>query len=362
MSMLQFLLFILGLGLLVGGAEALVRGASRLAQRLGISPLIIGLTIVAMGTSTPEVAVSLQAALIGEADISLGNVVGSNICNVLLILGVSALAAPLIVAPELIRRDVPLMIGVSLATLAFAWDQKIDRREGLLFVAGLAGYIYSLYLHSRRNPHAPLTEDELRIRGGTWITELVLVVVGLAMLVQGSRFLVDAAISMAEALGVSKLVVGLTVVAVGTSLPELATSFVATLRGERDIAVGNVVGSNIFNILCVLGASSAIAPDGINVAESALRFDIPVMLIVAIACIPIFLSGAVIERWEGGLFLLYFIAYTTYLVLDSTGSPRLPLFNQVMLFLFVPVSVAAVLILFLRSLRIDASPTGEPGA
>ncbi|MCA9212122.1 MAG: calcium/sodium antiporter [Planctomycetales bacterium] len=312
-----------GLVILVGGGESLVRGASGLAAAVRISPLVIGLTVVAFGTSAPELAVSVQAAQTGSGDLAMGNVVGSNIFNVLFILGLSALIAPLVVSSQLIRRDVPVMIVASLLTLGFGWNGTINRWEGLGLFAGVVAYTWWCIRQSRketREVQAEFAQEWPQTDRHAIGVDLALIVTGLCLLGIGSRLLVDGSVSAAESLGVSKLVIGLTIVAMGTSLPEVVTSIVAALRGERDIAVGNVVGSNIFNILCVLGLSSAIAPSGVAISTAALAFDIPVMIAVAVACLPIFFSGRVIARWEGALFFFYYVVYTVYLVSHAVGN------------------------------------------
>lgn len=353
MTPLTLALFIVGLGLLIVGAELLVRGASRLAGALGISPLVIGLTVVAFGTSAPELAVSIQASLAGQADVALGNVVGSNIANILLILGVSALVAPLIVSEQLIRLDVPLMIGASLLLLLLASDGRVSSLDGVLLFAGVVAYTVFLIRQSRRETAAAAAaadSDSLTESTGGGLVNVGLLIAGLALLVLGSRWLVNGAVEFAETLGVSELVIGLTVVAVGTSLPEIATSVLATLRGEREIAVGNVIGSNLFNILTVLGVSSIVSPAGIPVAHAALTFDIPVMIAVAVACLPIFFTGHLIARWEGGVFVAYYIAYTVYLILKATEHDALPVFSNAMLAFVLPLTGVTLAILLARSL------------
>ncbi|OHC31832.1 MAG: sodium:calcium antiporter, partial [Pseudomonadales bacterium RIFCSPLOWO2_02_FULL_63_210] len=325
MTPMTFVYLIAGLVLLVAGAEVLVRGAAKLAAQFGIPPLVIGLTVVAFGTSAPETAVSIQAAMNGSGDLAIGNVIGSNIANVLLILGMTALIAPLIVSRQLIRLDVPIMIGASLVVYALAWDGGLSRLDGALLFAGVVAYSGFLIISSLRDKSAA-ADDEFAKEFGlhqapkpyAWLINLVLIVAGLVLLVSGSNFLVEGAVSLARALGLSELIIGLTVVAIGTSLPELATSIMAAFRGERDIAVGNIVGSNIFNLLCVLGLASLVSPLAISVSPNALAFDFPVMIAVAVACLPIFFSGYRINRWEGLLFLAYYLAYTLYLVLFAT--------------------------------------------
>ncbi|MEZ4552605.1 MAG: calcium/sodium antiporter [Dehalococcoidia bacterium] len=356
---MTIVLFVLGLVLLIAGAEALVRGASKLALSFGISPLVVGLTVVAFGTSSPETAVAVQSAYVGEVDIALGNVVGSNIFNVLFVLGVSALIAPLVVHQQLIRQEVPIMIGVSLLLLALAYDGTIERWEGALFLAGLAAYTGFLLRQSRRETRAVREEYEHEFgepepptgwdRGRP--VQLLLIVVGVTMLVVGSNWLVDGAVAFAEYLGVSALVIGLTIVAAGTSLPEVATSVLATLKGERDIAVGNVIGSSTFNILCVLGAASVAAPDGLDVAPAVLNFDIWVMLAVAVACLPVFFTGNLVARWEGGLFLAYYAAYTAYLLLFATGHDALGPFSLAMLVFVIPLTLVTLAVGAWREVR-----------
>lgn len=352
------ILFILGAVLLIAGAELLVRGASRIAVSAGISPLVVGLTVVAFGTSAPELAVTVGASLSGQADVALGNVIGSNIGNVLLILGLSAVVAPLVVSVQLVRLDVPLMIGVSVLVYLFALDGRVGRGEGVVLVAGVLLYTGFLVIQSRKEtaaardvelPGTGIAPDRpLESRG---IVDILLVIGGLALLVMGARWLVAGAVATAGALGVSELVIGLTVVAMGTSLPELATSVLAAIRGERDIAVGNIVGSNLFNLLCVLGLGSAVAPDGIPVATAALGFDLPVMIAVALACLPIFFTGYAIARWEGWLFLGYYAAYTLYLVLAASRHDALPLYSDTMALFVLPLTAVTLAVLGVRAWR-----------
>jgi cation:H+ antiporter len=345
-------LFLGGLVLLIVGAEFLVRGASRLAASAGVTPLVVGLTVVAFGTSAPEMAVGVKAGLAGQAGLAMGNVLGSNIFNVLLILGVTALVAPLVVARQLLRLDVPLLIGFSGLVWLLAGDGRIGRLEGLGLFALLVAYTAFLIVQSRRESRAVQQEYADAIpAGGRWLLDAALVLGGLALLALGSDWLVAGAAAVARRLGVDDLVVGLTIVAAGTSLPEAVTSVVATLRGQRDIAVGNVVGSNIFNLLGVLGLSSLATPGGLAVSAAALHFDIPVMTAVAVACLPVFFTGQVIARWEGGLFLGYYVAYTTYLVLAATHHAALPVFSDVMLVFVVPVTAVTLGVLVVRAVR-----------
>jgi cation:H+ antiporter len=342
-----------GLGLLVLGAEWLVKGASRLAAALGISPLVIGLTVVAYGTSAPELAVSIKSAWVGQPDLALGNVVGSNIFNVLFILGASALVVPLVVSSQLVRLDVPVMIGLSLLTFALAGDGSIGRLDGALLFAGAVAYTAFQIRQSRKESAAIRDEyaQEYGKKRSSTAANLAFVAVGLVLLVLGSRWLVSGAVAFAQALGVSELVIGLTIVAAGTSLPEVATSILAAVRGERDIAVGNVVGSNIFNILAVLGLSGLVAPGGLPVSPAVVTFDAPVMIAVAIACLPVFASGAVIARWEGALFLFCYAAYTAYLVLAAQQHDALPAFSAVMQLFVLPLTAVTLAVVGFRAWR-----------
>ena len=355
MTLMTYVYLIAGLVLLVAGAEVLVRGAAKLAAQFGIPPLVIGLTVVAFGTSAPDTAVSVQSALNGSGDLAIGNVVGSNIANVLLILGVTALVAPLVVSRQLIRLDVPIMIGASLVTFGLAWDGELSRFDGALLFAGVLAYTGFLIYSARKDKGGD--DDEFAKEFGldeapkpyAWAINLGLIIAGLVLLVVGSNFLVEGAVTLARALGISELVIGLTVVAVGTSLPELATSILAAIKGERDIAVGNIVGSNIFNLLCVLGLASMVAPAAIAVSPNALAFDFPVMIAVAIACLPIFFSGYRINRWEGLLFLGYYVAYTLYLVMFSTGRPLAQTFGDAMIGYALPLTAITLVIIAARA-------------
>ncbi|WP_345294285.1 calcium/sodium antiporter [Luteimonas vadosa] len=344
------LLLLAGFVLLVAGAEALVRAAVRLAGATGLSPLVIGLTVVAYGTSAPEFAASLGAALTGVPDLALGNVIGSNIANVLLILGATALAAPLVVSRQMVRLDVPIMVGVSLLAFALAADGRLGRGDGLLLLAGGVGYSVLLVWMGKRKPDDAVA-PEVETTPVRWGRDIGLLLSGLAALVLGARWLVEGAVAVAGLFGMSELVIGLTVVAVGTSLPELATSILAAMRGQRDLAVGNIVGSCIFNLLLVLGATAAIAPGGIAVGGGVLGFDLPVMTAVALACLPIFFTGHEIARWEGALFLGYYIAYTAYLWLDSTHNAALPMYSLAMMAFVVPLTVVTLAIVTLRAWR-----------
>lgn len=356
-SIMTAITFLAGVGLLVGGAELLVRGAAGIAAKAGLSSIVIGLTVVAMGTSTPEFAVSARDALGGDGDLAIGNVVGSNIANVLLILGVSALVGGgLVVAERIVRTDVPLMVGASLLVVLMALDGSIARLEGLLLVVLLVVYIVWTVRGARREDAAVVAENDEAIDPEAlartpMVAAVGLVLGGLALLVLGAQWLVGSASTVAAELGASELVIGLTVVAAGTSMPELATSVVAALRGQRDIAVGNVVGSNLFNLLGVLGASAALAGGGIRVLDAARTFDLPVMTAVAVACLPVFFDGYVLRRWEGALFITYYVAYLAYLVLDATDATAFDPFQAAMLGFVVPLTAVTLAVVGVRSWR-----------
>jgi cation:H+ antiporter len=353
---MNLLLFLAGLAALVVGANLLVRGASKLALSFGISPLVVGLTVVAFGTSAPEMAVSVGAVLDGQTDIALGNVVGSNIFNVLFILGVSALITPLVVNVQLIRQEVPIMLGASLLLLALALDGKLGLFDGALLLSLLIAYTVFLVVQSRRETQAAQDEYAQEVRpaeAGAWDSKLpaqiALIVAGLVALVFGSDWLVTAAIAFAKAMGVSDLVIGLTIVAAGTSMPEVAASITAAIKGERDIAVGNVVGSNTFNILGCLGLSSLVSGSaGLGVPPSVLAFDIWVMLAVALACLPVFMTGREIARWEGGVFVAYYAAYVAYLILAAQQHDALGAFSAAMMSFVIPITLVTLVVVLLR--------------
>ncbi|MFY7906615.1 MAG: calcium/sodium antiporter, partial [Burkholderiaceae bacterium] len=310
------------------------------------------------GTSSPEMAISVSSAWKGEADIAVGNVVGSNIFNVLFILGVSALIVPLVVNRQLIRQEVPVMVATSLLMVGLVYDGLLAQWEAGLLLALLVGYTGFLVVQSRRESAAvAAADDELEpLVQGAWDArlpaQLALIAVGLALLVLGSDWLVTAAVAFARALGVSDVVIALTIVAAGTSLPEVATSLTAAIKGERDMAVGNVVGSNIFNILGCLGLSGLVASGaGLTVAPSLLAFDVWVMLAVAVACLPMFASGGEIARWEGGVFAGYYVAYVGYLILAAQQNEALQTYSYVMWAFVLPLTVITLAVSVVKSRR-----------
>lgn len=367
------LLIAVGVALLTGGAEVLVRGAVGISVRIGLSPLVVGLTVVSFGTSFPEAAVSVGSSLAGRGSLALGNAIGSNVFNVLVILGASSLVAPLVVQRQLVRLDLPVMLGSAVLLTVLMVDGALGRGDGLLLLTGAVVYTAVLVRLGRKEeaeaegrggPAESGSEAEAAGAGGKGdrATEIpagrrsapvdaALVVVGVGLLVLGARLLVQGASDIALGLGVSELVVGLTVVATGTSLPEVATSLLAAWRGQRDLAVGNVVGSNIFNAFFVLGAGAAVAPEAIAVPSGVLTFDVPVMLAVSLVCLPIFFTGWSISRREGVVFLLYYAAYLGYLVAHAADHPAEEVIRTGVLFYAAPLTVLTLGLILLRQLR-----------
>jgi cation:H+ antiporter len=307
------LLILAGIVLLYFGAEGLVRGSASIAARLGLTPLVIGLTVVAFGTSMPELVVSIGASLDGKGPIAVGNVVGSNIGNIALILGLAALIQPLRVQAQIVRVDLPILLVASVALVAILADGAVGRVEGGLLFAGLLAYIGTSLRLARREPAAVEAEfvEGMPRAGRSAALDAGMVAAGLALLVLGARLLVTGAVDIAEGFGLSQAVIGLTIVAIGTSLPELATSVVAALKGQGDIAVGNVVGSNLFNILGILGITALVRP----LAQSGMSsVDLGVMLVLTVVLLPLMRSGFRVSRAEGGVLVAGYAAYTTYLL------------------------------------------------
>jgi len=362
---------VLGIGLLTLGAEALVRGAAGLAEHLGLSPLVIGLTVVAFGTSMPEVAVSLGSAWIGDGGVALGNALGSNIFNVLVVLGGAAVIRPLVVDRQLVRLDVPVMIGASVLVLLLSMDGKLGALDGAVLI--VLGVTYTVVVvrggkHLNGTPATqsaaqPQVQDQHALATGgtsTLSSQSGWIMVGLLFLVIGARFVVLGASTVAHIMGVSDLVIGLTVVAAGTSLPELATSFVAAVRDQRDIAVGNVVGSNVFNALFVLGIAALAETNGVPVPEGVRTFDLPVMVAVSTLCLPIFFTGWAVSRREGIVFLAYYGAYLVYLALHHTHHAGEDLVGTALLFFALPLTALTLGVGVVRQLRTRRKPPADP--
>jgi cation:H+ antiporter len=306
-------LFLLGLVVLVAGAEALIRGAVRIARALGVSPFVIGFTLVGFGTSAPELVVSLSAALKDSPELALGNIVGSNIANVGLILALAVLVRPMVAKMRLLWVEVPVMIAASLLLWFLCRDNNLSRLDGGILLGGFLVLAVYMYRTAREEP--PEVKEEVGLTAAVhmrvWVAAL-LVVVGMAGLIGGAHLMVTAAVEMAKGLGVSEWLIGLTIVAVGTSLPELAATVAAAYRGEADIALGNIVGSNLFNILFILGLTVAVKPMGVS--DAAFYREIPVMVAFAVLLLAAVANGMRIRRWEGALMLLAYAGFVTWQV------------------------------------------------
>ena len=320
------------------------------------APLIIGITIVSFGTGAPELAVTVHAAHAGSTELAIGNVVGSNIANVLLILGAAALVTPLAVESRIVRVDVPMIFAASLGLWLLSLDGSLGHWDGALLFAVLVVYlIWSVQQGKgeaeevRQDYTGTIKSDDSKAHGpalarpaAQLIRQGLLILGGLILLVIAARAMVTGASEIARAYGVSELVIGLTVVAIGTSLPEFVASVVASSRGQGDIAVGNVVGSNLFNILAVIGIGAMVAPDGIPVSRDAIRLDIPIMIAVTLACLPLFFTGCRISRTEGGVLLGYFVAYTAYVTMGATDATYTRSFEIAMVGFVIPLTVMAL--------------------
>jgi len=314
---MTYLLLVFGLALLVAGGEGFVRGAVAIARRLGVSSLLIGLTLVGFGTSLPELVTSVQAALDGAPGIAVGNVVGSNIANILLILGVTAVIYPVAVDRGVLRRDGAVLVIAALAALAIVLIGTLGRTAGVVLVVMLIAYVIYSYIADRKGQAFAGMREEVEATGGHQpiTVSILLVIGGLGLTIFGARLLVSSAVEIATALGVSETVIGLTVVAVGTSLPELVTSVVAALRRHTDIALGNIIGSNIFNVLFILGVTALVQP--IPVPDEIIRLDIWVMLAATALLLVFAYSGRQIVRWEGSAFLVAYLGYVGWLALGA---------------------------------------------
>ncbi|WP_338491160.1 calcium/sodium antiporter [Pseudomonas trivialis] len=337
-----------GLLLLIVGAEVLVRAAVRLAASLKVRPLIIGLTIVAFGSSAPQMTVSLQATLAGNTDIAVGSVIGSSIFNVLVTLGLAALIIPLRVSRQLVRLDIPVMIIAALLVFTLAANEELTPLDGLLLLIALLAYLGVLHYQTRHS-RRPRTLDT--VARAPWLSSVIRIVGGLLVLVLAGHLLLGAAVDVASDLGLSERIVGLTLIGVGTSLPCLATSLIAALRGEREIAVGNVIGSNLFNLLGVLGLTALLAPTPLSVSPNAVDFDLPVMLGVVVLCLPVFYSGYRVTRAEGLVMLGLYLAYGLHVMAFTTGMPLAGKLEHLMLYYILPALVAFLLFSTLRAWR-----------
>ena len=373
--------FLAGLaGLLVGG-HLVVDGASKIGARVGLPPMVIGLTIVAAGTSAPELAVVLQSVAADDTPLAVGSIIGSNIANVLLVLGLAAAFGTIHVANRVVRIDIPIMIAASFALLVLSLDGWLTRIDGLLLFGALVVFVgWTLRAASSPNtapdarradghdghgePVGP--EAVAAVNPGSGVSPgaaadpgrlqrlpatVVALVIGVGALAFAARFVVSGAEEIATRLGVPELIIGLTIVALGTSAPEIVTTVIAALTGRRDLAVGNAVGSNIFNILLVLGASSAIVSGGIDIGRDAVELDLPIMVAAAVACLPIVFWDNKLDRWEGAVFVAYYVAYVVFLVLDGTGHRASDPFALVMLGFVLPLTVLTVAVVIVRQRR-----------
>lgn len=327
----DILWFLAGLAVLIVGAEVMVRGGAEVAVRLGISPIVIGLTVVSIGTSMPELAVGVVAAGDGSGALAVGNIAGTNVVNVLLILGLSALLVPLVLQSRTISFELPIMAAAALLLWALAADGVLSRVDGAVLVLGALAYTVAVIRSARHESHAVVEEFAAELvaeystdePGATATKHRTAVYVamtlgGIAVVVLGADWLVDGAVGMARQFGVSDALIGLTVVAIGTSAPELVTTLVSTIRGDRDIAIGNLIGSSVYNILLILGITCLVPAQGLLLPSSLVTIDIPIMVAVALACIPIFMTGRRVSRLEGGSMVAAYAAYLTFLLVTQT--------------------------------------------
>jgi cation:H+ antiporter len=320
--------FLLGLAVLVLGAEAMVRGSVEVAGRLGISPIVIGLTVVSIGTSMPELAIGVTSTREGSGALAVGNIAGTNVVNLLLILGLSALMVPLAMQTRTLRFELPVMAAAAIAMWVLAADGTLSRTDGAILVAGAICYVVTLIRVTRRESRVVVDEFAAAIATGApddptvsgkrpMALYVAMMLGGIVVVVLGAELLVDGAVGMARGFGVSDALIGLTVVAVGTSAPELVTTVVSTIRGDRDVAIGNLMGSSIFNILLILGITVLVPAHGLVLPDSLVRIDIPVMVAVALICVPIFISGRRVSRGEGGAMVAAYLVYLGYLLMTQ---------------------------------------------
>lgn len=345
---ITILLFIAGLAALIAGAELFLKAVDHFGLKWGVSPLIMGLTVVAFATGAPELAISIKAAATGSADLVLGNIIGSNIANILLILGITSLIAPINITRRVIRVDVPIVIAVSALVLVLALDRQLTSTDGMILLTGLIAYSVFTYFQIRKSRAEDVIEevfeyetdpDQLAKGAFFYIKNIGFLLTGLAMIVLGSNWMVESAVTIATVLGMSELVIGLTIVSIGTSLPEVATSLSAARKGKADIAVANVLGSNLYNVLLTLGLTLIIAPNVLVVSEDAINLDLPFMVAVSIVCIPIFIAGFNLTRTDGAIFIFYYTTYLSYLVLDALGAPLAESIEILMIWIALPLTV-----------------------
>ena len=344
------IIFIAGLVALIGGAELFLRGVDHFGVKWRVSPLIMGLTVVAFATGAPELAISIQAALTDNVDLVLGNIIGSNIANILLILGISAIIKPLVVKLRVVQIDVPIVIAASVLLYVIAWDGELTKLDGVWLLLGLVLYsIFTFFQIKKERENQPEETDfeaEQRKLSSGWffyVKNIGYLLIGMGLIVQGSDWMVQSAVEIATILGLSQLVIGLTIVSIGTSLPEIATSIATIRKGNTDMAVANVMGSNLYNILLTLGLTVVIAPNILTVSPAAIALDLPFMVAVSIMCIPIFIAGFDITKFDGAILLFYYGSYLTYLVLDAVGSSFESTMEIIMLYGVLPVTLVYVI-------------------
>ena len=352
------LLFIIGLVTLIGGAELFLKSVDKFGLAWSVSPVVMGLTVVAFATGAPELAISLQAAADGRPDLVLGNILGSNVANILLILGIAGLVKPLNITNRIIKIDVPMVIGASALLYILALDGLLTLTDGLIIFGALIAYSIFMYSQIKKDRQAnknksadekpKLDEPVTNFFYGKYI---FLLLVGLVLIVMGSRWMVDSAVEIAELLGISELIIGLTIVSLGTSLPEVATSLSAVRKGDSDTAVANVMGSNLYNILLTLSLTIIVAPGALDVSVDAINLDLPFMVIVACACMPLFWPAKELTRPVAAGFLLYYVLYIGYLVLLAIGHPFQETMEWGMLWIVIPVTVILIVIQFVGYLK-----------
>jgi cation:H+ antiporter len=315
--------FVVGLAALVAGAEVMVRGATKIASRLGISAIVVGLTVVAIGTSMPELAIGVVAASEGTGALAVGNIAGANVINLLFVFGLSAWMLPLAIEMRTLRFELPVMAGAAILLLILAFDGVLSRVDGTILVVCAVVYTLAVIQLARRETRATATEFVQATpadapSGRSTVLHVAMMVGGIAIIVLGADRLVDAAVGIAGGFGVSDALIGLTVVAIGTTAPELVTTVVSTLRGDRDIAIGNLLGSSIYNILLILGVTCLVPTDGLELPSALVRIDIPIMVAVSLVCVPIFITGRRVHRSEGAAMVCAYVAFLVFLLTTQT--------------------------------------------
>lgn len=350
----DYLLFVIGLGLLLGAAEGLVRGTAKVARLIGKSSLFIGLTITAFGTSAPELVVGISGQLTHNSDIGLGNIVGSNIFNIFFVLGLAALIRPIIVSRPAIWRDIPILLLVSILFFLFASNGTVGAVESILLLITLILYLYYLARISGERPEASSDVSVTSAAAKAPVnlpSTLLWIVASIAAMAFGAHMVVAGAVSIAANLGVTELVSGLTIVAVGTSLPEIATTVAAVRKGEHELAIGNVIGSCLFNMVAVPAGMALVGTGGLAVSVDALTIDIPVMILAVIVCLPVFFSGHRISRYEGALFLLYYLVYFLLLYSRSISDSYLNQYQTELAVFAIAVIAVTIIVIAYRTTR-----------